>query len=68
MTPEEVKAHVESRIIWLVSIGMQPSKSELVWMLSWPDLVAAGDRHPWYGPCDAISDGECSECIRIGKA
>ena len=18
--------------------------------------------HPWYGPCDALADGECAEC------
>lgn len=20
--------------------------------------------HPWYGPCDGIADGECTECLR----
>ena len=21
--------------------------------------------HPWYGPCDGIADGYCTECNRI---
>lgn len=25
------------------------------------------DPHPWYGPCDAIADGECAECRAVAS-
>jgi len=21
--------------------------------------------HPWYGPCDALANGVCAECIKV---
>ena len=30
----------------------------------WPALLDEHEKHPWYGPCDALGpDGQCAECL-----
>lgn len=65
---QDLTAQIEAHISDCIKAGKQPSKSDLVWMRTWPSLVADGELHPWYGPCDGLDDGECSECRRITSA
>ena len=56
-----IEAHISER----TKAGKQPSRSEIEMMRSWPDRLARGELHPWYGPCDGLgASGECSECQR----
>ena len=69
MTSEELRERVEAHIADRTKSGKTPSRSEMAWMRSWPEMFASGDPHPWYGPCDGMGnkDGECSECEMLAK-
>jgi len=69
MRPADIATAVEAHISERIKAGKQPSRGEIEMMRSWPDWVANGEPHPWYGPCDGMGDDDgCSECQRIEAA
>lgn len=45
--------------------GHCPSRSSVEIERDMLQRIAAGELHPWYGPCDGMgTNGECSECER----
>ena len=48
--------------------GKPLSADDMAFLRSWPAKIAAGDPHPWYGPCDTAGlGGQCAECADPGQ-
>lgn len=63
MDMNKLATDIEAQIEAATRAGKQPSKAQIEDMRSWPQRMADGELHPWYGPCDGMGPaGACSEC------